>query len=58
MEVVGGSERIEVGGSTDTFGWFTAAEAARLPIVGLVSLALDLPVRHGEAEVASPAVGS
>ena len=58
MDVVGGAERVEVGGSTDAFGWFTPADAAALPIVGLVSLALDLPMREGEAEVASPAVGS
>jgi 8-oxo-dGTP pyrophosphatase MutT (NUDIX family) len=58
MEVIGGSERVEVGGSTDAFGWFTPAEAARLPIVGLVSLALDLPMRETEAEAASPARGS
>jgi 8-oxo-dGTP pyrophosphatase MutT (NUDIX family) len=58
MEVVGGTERVEVGGSTDAFGWFTPSEAVELPIVGLVSLALDLPVRDGEHEVASPSVGS
>jgi ADP-ribose pyrophosphatase YjhB (NUDIX family) len=51
MEVVGGTEANEVDGSTDRIGWFTLAEAAELPIVGLVSLALGLPVRDGEDEV-------
>lgn len=55
MEIVGGSERIEVDGSTDACGWFTPAEVASLPIVGLVSLALGLPVRPGEDEVGSGA---
>jgi 8-oxo-dGTP pyrophosphatase MutT (NUDIX family) len=50
MEVVGGSERVEVDGSTDACGWFTLEQAADLPIVGLVSLALELPVRAGEDE--------
>lgn len=54
MEVVGGSERVEVGGSTDAFGWFTQSEAATLRIVGLVALALDLPMPAGDDEVASP----
>jgi 8-oxo-dGTP diphosphatase len=53
MEVVGGSERMEVGGSTDACGWFTPDRLADMPIVGLVSLALDLPVRPGEDEVES-----
>ena len=51
MEVVGGSERVEVDGSTDACGWFTQEAVADLPIVGLVSLALGLPVRPGEDEV-------
>jgi 8-oxo-dGTP diphosphatase len=50
MEVVGGADRIEVDGSTDAFGWFDRAELAELPVVGLVSLALGLPVREGEDE--------
>jgi 8-oxo-dGTP diphosphatase len=53
MEVVGGSERMEVDGSTDACGWFSRADLKRLPIVGLVSLALRLPVRPGEDEVAA-----
>jgi ADP-ribose pyrophosphatase YjhB (NUDIX family) len=48
MEVVGGSERMEVDGSTDACGWFTRAQIEELPIVGLVSLALELPMREGE----------
>lgn len=42
MAVTGGEERVEVGGSTDAFGWFTPAEIAELPIVELVALALGL----------------
>jgi ADP-ribose pyrophosphatase YjhB (NUDIX family) len=30
MEIVGGAERPEVGGSSDVIGWFTEAEIARL----------------------------
>jgi 8-oxo-dGTP diphosphatase len=52
MEVVGGSERMEVDGSTDACGWFTLAQLAELPIVGLVSIALGLPIRDGEDEAA------
>lgn len=55
MEVVGGSERMEVDGSTDACGWFTREQLAELPIVGLVSLTLGLPVRPGEDEVDSGA---
>jgi ADP-ribose pyrophosphatase YjhB (NUDIX family) len=51
MEIVGGSERTEVDGSTDACGWFTRAQLRDLPVVGLVSLSLGLPVRHGEDEV-------
>ena len=40
MAVVGGEERVEVGGSTDAFGWFSAEEVAELPVVELVGLAL------------------
>jgi ADP-ribose pyrophosphatase YjhB (NUDIX family) len=58
MEVVGGEERVEVGGSTDAFGWFTRDEIATMPIVGLVALALGLPVPDDPNEVASPAPGS
>jgi len=53
MEIVGGSERMEVDGSTDACGWFSRDELGTLPIVGLVSLALDVPVRPGEDEVAT-----
>lgn len=56
MEAVGGSERMEVDGSTDACGWFTLPQLADLPIVGLVSLTLGLPILEGEDEVASPAV--
>lgn len=62
MEVVGGAERVEVDGSTDAFGWFGADELAELPIVGLVSLALGLPVREVEgpppAQISSRAEAS
>jgi 8-oxo-dGTP diphosphatase len=58
MEVVGGEERPEVGGSTDTFGWFTLDQLAGMPIVGLVSIALGLPVRDDEDEAAEVAAGS
>ena len=51
MEVVGGSERMEIDGSTDACGWFTPQQLAGLPVVGLVSLTLGLPVRAGEDEV-------
>ena len=52
MEVVGGDERVEVDGSTDTFGWFSLEQLGDLPIVGLVSIALGLPIRDGEDEAA------
>ena len=48
MEVVGGSERMEVDGSTDACGWFTREQLVELPVVGLVSMTLDLPMREGE----------
>jgi 8-oxo-dGTP diphosphatase len=54
MEATGGTERVEVGGSTDLFGWFAPDELDGLPIVGLVSMALGLPVPFDENEVASP----
>jgi ADP-ribose pyrophosphatase YjhB (NUDIX family) len=50
MEVIGGSERMEVNGSTDACGWFTPEQLRDLPIVGVASLALDLPIRPGEDE--------
>jgi ADP-ribose pyrophosphatase YjhB (NUDIX family) len=50
MEIVGGSERMEVDGSTDACGWFAPDDLRELPVVGLVSLALGLPVRAGEDE--------
>ena len=46
MEVLGGAERVEVGGSTDAFGWFTEAEIATLPVVELVGLALGLELEQ------------
>ncbi|MEO8273625.1 MAG: NUDIX domain-containing protein [Chloroflexota bacterium] len=42
MAIVGGEERVEVGGSTDAFDWFSEEELAALPIVELVGLALGL----------------
>jgi ADP-ribose pyrophosphatase YjhB (NUDIX family) len=45
MEVVGGSERVEIDGSTDLFGWFDPAGIADLRIVPIVALALGIPVR-------------
>lgn len=42
MEVAGGEERVEVGGSTDAIGWFTRGEMVRMAIVPLVSRALGL----------------
>ena len=54
MEIIGGEERLEVGGSTDAFGWFTPEQVAELPIVGLASLALELPIRDGEDEALPP----
>jgi 8-oxo-dGTP diphosphatase len=54
MEVVGGSERMEVDGSTDACGWFTREQLAELPVVGLVSVTLDLPIAEGEDEAAQP----
>ena len=50
MEPTGGSERNEVDGSTDLIGWFPISEVATMPIVGLVSLALGLPIGAGEDE--------
>ena len=47
MEVTAGEERVEIDGSTDAFGWFGPDEMRELPIVGLVSRALEgrpLPV--------------
>ncbi|MBC9732697.1 NUDIX domain-containing protein [Nocardioides sp. zg-578] len=40
--ITGGELTAEIGGSTDEARWFTPAEAARLPHVSLVDLALDL----------------
>jgi 8-oxo-dGTP diphosphatase len=54
MEIVGGSERMEVDGSTDACGWFTREQLAELPVVGLVSVTLDLPIAKGEDEAAQP----
>jgi len=40
MEIVGGEERVEVGGSTDDFGWFSRDEAAAVPLGDLVERVL------------------
>ncbi|HET9853343.1 MAG TPA: NUDIX domain-containing protein [Candidatus Limnocylindrales bacterium] len=58
MEIVGGSERMEVDGSTDACGWFSPQQLTDLPLVGLASLALGLPVRAGEDEEASGSAAS
>jgi 8-oxo-dGTP diphosphatase len=42
MEVVGGTERREVDGSTDEFGWFTPGEVEELPLADIVERALSL----------------
>lgn len=42
MEAVGGTERPEVGGSTDEFGWFTRAEVETLRLADIVERALGL----------------
>jgi hypothetical protein len=42
MEVVGGTERPEVGGSTDQFGWFTPSEIETLRLADIVERALGL----------------
>src|SRR5258705_9502842 len=42
VRVTGGELRDEVDGSTDTCGWFTPAEAARLNLGGLAKHAADL----------------
>ena len=44
MEVVGGEERVEVGGSTDAFEWIGEGDLGTVRIVPLVALALGLPV--------------
>ena len=41
MEIAGGEERVEVGGSTDAIGWFTEEELNTMPIVPLVRLGLE-----------------
>ena len=40
VEIVGGSERLEVDGSTDAFGWFERAEVAGLDRIGIVDDAI------------------
>ena len=42
MDVVGGTERREVDGSTDEFGWFTSSEIERLRLADIVERALGL----------------
>lgn len=53
MTVVGGTERVEVGGSTDAFEWFAPDELSGVPIVGLVAVSLGLPVPPDEYEAVS-----
>lgn len=52
MCVVGGSERVEVGGSTDAFEWFLPTELSGVPIGGLVAVSLGLPGLDDEFEAA------
>ena len=54
MAVVGGEERVELGGSTDAFEWFRPDALGSVPIVGLVALALGLPVSADELQNAEP----
>lgn len=42
MEIAGGAERREVGGSTDEFGWFTRSEIEELRLADIVERALGL----------------
>ena len=42
MEVIGGTERREVDGSTDEFGWFTPGEIEGLRLADIVERALGL----------------
>ncbi len=42
MEVVGGTERREIDGSTDEIGWFTMQEVAALRLADIVKRALGL----------------
>lgn len=58
MEIASGSERMEVDGSTDACGWFTPEQLADLPVVGLVSLTLGLPIDPGEDEITSDEVAA
>lgn len=55
MELVGGEERVEVGGSTDAFGWFDLATLATMRIVPLISLALGLAPHSASSAEASSA---
>lgn len=56
MAVIGGDERVEVGGSTDAFEWFAPDALANVPVVGLVATALGLPMP--EDEFAGAATGN
>lgn len=47
MRVVGGEERLEVGGSTDAFAWVPITEVAALPLVDLVLRTLEGPEEPG-----------
>ena len=58
MAVVGGEERVEVGGSTDALEWFSPDELANVPIVGIVAISLGLPVPREELEPATYSVSS
>lgn len=40
VQVIGGTERLEIDGSTDAFGWFSRAEIAGLDRVAIVDDAL------------------
>jgi 8-oxo-dGTP diphosphatase len=53
MQVVGGEERLEVGGSTDAFKWFSQVELLEAPIVGLVAMSLGLPIPDDEHQSAT-----
>ena len=51
MEIVGGSERREVDGSTDELAWFTSDDLARVWLLDLASRVLG---REPEGRVGSP----
>lgn len=57
MEIVGGTERSEIDGSTDEFGWFLLEDVAGLAIGDLVERVLAEDERPGYSE-SSPAASS